>query len=548
MPYQRKLIRNAIAPPTRKQYESCLPVWNHFCDECRLDNVWNLTNQRAHAFIAHLYRYTDWSRDRISKTLTAITSLMLNYEVTWIRDKYSTYLLRGIARERIQTRRPKKPWSVHHCDLMYKYIIKKKGKYTKLPSLLRLSWFDVYGRVTALLVQYHGAMRTIEIAKSKLGPPLLRTQIEFFPNQSDAQEMRLNIDFSKTNQYGRRVEHILIPCFCERLLCGFKVPCAVCMVLTYLEMRDKHFPNWTNPKLDNFQPFLFVKSNNSPICDYNLRSFLKLVIKEINIHLRYKFKNFQLNAKHYSPYCNRVGRTTDACRDGDPEYMITALGRWVGDIWKKTYLSTDWADISMLSGVLQWDLRRNAARFVQQLRPQSQVQSKDKSMVTMLIDQIPALSRPAPPPAAAPAPPVSATSNKRSRYTYSASLSATSALSTTVPTSTQPESTNDDNPQDIRNDQMSPSPPILRRSTRSSQIAYFHHDSQISELSSSAPSDPDYQLSQDHISGSSDNAILSPLPPSSRVCAECNSIGDWGTAPVAYCTKDCRLKAQQKSS
>ena len=106
---------------------------------------------------------------------------------------------------------------------------------------------------------------------------------------------------------------------------------------------------------------------------------MKLVIREVNLHS----PDYQLNEKHYSPYSNRVGRTTDACRDGDPEYMVMALGRWQTDIWRKTYLSTNFVDISKLSGILMWTLRLNAAAFVQILHLQQKLRVSDSTMASM---------------------------------------------------------------------------------------------------------------------------------------------------------------------
>ena len=60
--------------------------------------------------------------------------------------------------------------------------------------------------------------------------------------------------------------------------------------------------------------------------------------------------NLNLKPSKYPAHSMRQGRCTDMARHNFPAWRIERAGRWQSDIWKKTYINTDWRDISKISG------------------------------------------------------------------------------------------------------------------------------------------------------------------------------------------------------
>jgi hypothetical protein len=91
---------------------------------------------------------------------------------------------------------------------------------------------------------------------------------------------------------------------------------------------------------------LLIKGNGVPLIMTNVQNYMRRVILAANTAY-----DLDLDPKPYTTHSLRVGGTTDLARAGYPAHFIESMGRWLSDIWRKTYIASDFRDMALLSGL-----------------------------------------------------------------------------------------------------------------------------------------------------------------------------------------------------
>ena len=324
-----------FADSTGKKYAKDFIKWKTYCDYFDIATN-SLTTVRARRFIAWLARwYPHKTGEVIGRHLTGVTSMMATLDIIWNRPRSITMLLTSLRKRRPVIRRPKRPWSIFH---------------TKLTRKLAVTDFWQFACYAATLLGAGALMRISEFCKTSSK----RSALSLGQLDMRDREAYITIDYSKTNQFGRK-EIINVPCLCsrhtKRLFGHIEVTPDICpfhVLRSFVHQRNARFG--TDPKLP-----LLLKSNGNPVNAKNLRVFMHSAIDAINAHL-----NIALDPRHYPSHCLRVGGTTDYARSGYKPHTIKTMGRWLSDLWQKTYMSHDFSDIALLSGLTTMLLREQA--------------------------------------------------------------------------------------------------------------------------------------------------------------------------------------------
>jgi hypothetical protein len=256
--------------------------------------------------------------------------------VTWTRPKFVTLLLKAFRKKRPVLSRPKRPWSVYHTKLTRRYAV---------------STFWDLACFTGIVLGWGCLLRGSEFATKTNGRLLKLRQLEIRKH-----EAFITLDHSKTNQLGRK-EVISVPCRCfkrtKREFGNVRVKrsfCPCCTLKEYLRIRKRLYPKSMRPN----KPLLW-KNNDYAVSMQNLRKFMKKAIKCINKHL-----SIDLDPAMYPTHALRVGGTTDMARSGYSAHMIERAGRWLTDLWKRTYMSNDYRDIALISGLTVDELQQQS--------------------------------------------------------------------------------------------------------------------------------------------------------------------------------------------
>ena len=206
-------------------------------------------------FVCWLW-YHDGSGEAACKTLTGVSSTLVNHHIEWRRNKRIAGLLEGFKRKRPPVRRYKKPWSLYHARLMIDYA--KLGNFYELCM------------TAAVMLGYGGLLRPNEYAKTKFSKLLTRGQVSFHPNneKKEMTEVIIELTHSKTNQTGKK-EIIVIPCLCRKhtKFCGSKCKrkhCPAHHILKYTKKRDSLYG--CGDKL----PFLIKDRNDKAVSYQNV--------------------------------------------------------------------------------------------------------------------------------------------------------------------------------------------------------------------------------------------------------------------------------------
>ena len=254
--------------------------------------------------------------------------MLATRDVLWSRPRSISLLVKSVRKLRPTQRRPKRPWSIFHT--LY-------GRFFALHTYRDLCCY------TGIILGHGALLRCSEFAETWNNKPVLTLgQIDLRSN-----EAYITIDYSKTNQF-RKEECIGVPCHCTKHtgkqfgnvtitpdICPFHV------LRHFIQSRNKLFGS------DPAQPLL-LKDNNKPLNRQNVTNWMRRVIKAINKHF-----DLDLNPKHYPTHSLRVGGTTDLARSGFSTHTIESQGRWLSDLWKRTYMSNDYRDIALLSGLTE---------------------------------------------------------------------------------------------------------------------------------------------------------------------------------------------------
>ena len=302
--------------------------WLDFCNFSEIDPLQLNTNLAAN-FICWLYRHAIVSSGtQASKVLTGVTSTLLNFNIIWFRTRYVRELINGFIRLRPPIRKPKRPWSIYHNQLLYNYVF--------IPNK---SDFFILSLCSMIFLAYGGLLRPSEVSKRQFSPTLMRNQINFHPSFKKPTELILILFSSKTNKINKQ-ERIIIPCLCKTKIAQAWCPCPVHHMKYYVSIRDKSFP-----KNGPLFPKNLGKRKGQPITYYILSKFLKSAIITFNSKC-----NLNLNPNHYTPHVIRIGSTTDLVRHGYAAHYIQNRGRWLSQMWKSIYINLTWDDISLISG------------------------------------------------------------------------------------------------------------------------------------------------------------------------------------------------------
>jgi len=181
---------------------------------------------------------------------------LVNFNIIWFRTRYVRELINGFIRLRPPIRKPKRPWSIYHNQLLYKYVF--------IPNK---SDFFILSLCSMIFLAYGGLLRPSEISKRQFSPTLLRNQVIFHPSFKKPTELILILFSSKTNKINKE-ERIIIPCLCKTKIAQTWSPCPVHHLKYYVSLRDKSFPK-TGPLF----PKNIGKRKGQPITYYNLSNF-----------------------------------------------------------------------------------------------------------------------------------------------------------------------------------------------------------------------------------------------------------------------------------
>ena len=331
----------SLADSTNKAYDAAFELWADFCDIFDLEyDV--IHDMKAAQFCCFLFEYfPSMSGKQISAKLSAVTTRLAQWNSRWKRPRMLTHLIKGLRKMRPTKKKHKKPWSVHHTRLCLKYCVDKR----------KLSDFAF---LIGILLGSGCLMRCSEFAARKKGhkSTLYRDQVVFSfrgrevdnIESSDVDEATISLTYSKTNQENH-LERVNVPCFCaDRTgkFCGTSAVCPVHQLQEYCVTRDAIFGT------DRQHPLL-MKETGFRVSYSNMNDWMKKAILIINEKVGLVGKD-AMDPSFYTTHALRVGGTTDRARNGESVVMIEVQGRWKSKTWKIVYMSTDFADISLLTG------------------------------------------------------------------------------------------------------------------------------------------------------------------------------------------------------
>ena len=213
---------------------------------------------------------------------------------------------------------------------------------------------------TGMILGWGCLMRAGEYSKrDKYSSILKRKHITFSPNNTKPNEAFIELHKSKTNQFGK-LEIINVPCICfsrtKKPFGNVKITakhCPCCVTHHYVKRRDK-FLIARDGHLDMNKPLLIKGNRKHEQLNYNnMSKWMSKCIDKINRNARLPRK---LDRKWYPTHSLRLGGTTDMFRSGRSTNQIMRTGRWRTDQWRLSYLSSDFRDITLLSGLTQLDL------------------------------------------------------------------------------------------------------------------------------------------------------------------------------------------------
>ena len=322
------LVKHALAENTQKSYGSYFPYWKQFCKWYRSDIV-SISENKLLNFIAWCYEFTHLNADLASKAITATISFHKDNGVSFDRKQHSSIkrLLDGYFIVRPPERRPKLPLSEYHIKNIFRYCVELNEYIDLLPAC-------------AVLLGYALLLRPGEIGykpKSK-EKKLLNKSISWHPNFDAPIEISMEVVASKTNRRNERTEVVYTHCNCEDK--NKVTPCPVHILKRWIKLRDKFHK--AKAKSDDY---LFIHKNGKPFRYSHLNNWIQNAMDIVAKKMKLK-----LNPSNYPAHSMRQGRCTDIARHNFPAWRIERSGRWQSDIWKKTYINTDWRDISKISG------------------------------------------------------------------------------------------------------------------------------------------------------------------------------------------------------
>ena len=333
-------MEKSLADSTNEAYDAAFEQWMDFCDIFDLEYD-DIHDMKAARFCCFLFEYfPSMSGQRISSKLSAVTTRLAQWNSRWKRPRMLSHLIKGLRKMRPSMKKHKKPWSVHHTRLCLRYCVDKR----------KLSDFAY---LIGILLGSGCLMRCSEFAARKKGhkSTLYRDQIIFRHRgrvvenieESDVDEATVRLTYSKMNQEGH-LERVNVPCLCSDRtgkFCGTAAVCPVHQLQEYCVSRDAIFGTGR-------QYPLLVKETGFRISYRNMNDWMHSAI--VTINKKAGLGKDAMDPASYTTHALRVGGTTDRARNGEPACMIETQGRWKSKTWKATYMSTDFADISLLSG------------------------------------------------------------------------------------------------------------------------------------------------------------------------------------------------------
>ena len=226
----KHLLNVRLATGTRSSYSSGFRRWQTFCDFRNYDYL-TLNNEVARQFVCYMHAFLEISGDNADKTLTAVTSTLLERGVIYIRNPLVSGIVKGFKIDKPPIYNETKPLSVYHLRYMIKWCI-KKGDFTD------------WALSSAILIAFFGIMRPGEVTAQTTTAEfiLTRGQVQFHPNMDNSTDLVVTLNGSKTNRTGKK-EIIMIGCYCKVKMCNVNVPCPLHHVLTYAKARDGLYGN-----------------------------------------------------------------------------------------------------------------------------------------------------------------------------------------------------------------------------------------------------------------------------------------------------------------
>ena len=329
-------VADGFAPATLGKYRADFQLWCAFNDLIDASTR-KIDAKKARRFCAFLFKYyPKKTGNTISRHLTGVTSILMMHDIAWARPRRVTLLIKAFRKKRPVVSRPKRPWSIYHTVRARIYAVQ---------TFWDLACF------AGVMLGWGCLMRCSEFATKSGGRTLRMKQLTM-----RSREAFLVLNYSKSNQFDKK-EVINVPCRCYkhtgRRFGNVRVPRSCCpfhVLKEYLRLRRRHFPKTIGPD----QPLL-LKSNGYPVSMKNMRAFLKKAILCINKHER-----FTLDPALYPTHALRVGGTTDMARSGISAHEIESQGRWLTELWKRCYMSNDFRDITLLSGLTVVELKQQS--------------------------------------------------------------------------------------------------------------------------------------------------------------------------------------------
>ncbi len=298
-PIIRQLIHKGLATSSRRSYDAKWKHWELFRAIFGVDNV-VATEDLLLAYVGFRALFSEASGQTISGEISAILSLQLEEFGALVPDRGRMRLLRralnGMKATRVSRRPVKKPITE---NLLRRFLHHIPGD-----SL------DGQCLRAALAVGYSSLMRggefvvesQTQVREGRETVRLLRWhQVFLVDGQRGIDAVRIELDGSKTNQYGKE-EEVALACKC--LKGGL---CAVHELLGMLEFR----------RVQSLDEPVFLMASG----DILTRRVLDQTIKDCATREG-------LNPKHYAPHGLRKGGATDLAGKGVSELVLQRLGRW----------------------------------------------------------------------------------------------------------------------------------------------------------------------------------------------------------------------------